>query len=86
MRNSEFEQEMRELRREFQKNVIPVIKRHSFYLTRSERARGKHDKAVKRLKRLEQRRRSGGYKKRSSGKGNQGFVRFKDDGKRRLIS
>lgn len=47
----EFEREVRKLKKDFQKNVLPAVKRHSFYVSKSEMRRIKERKAARRLRR-----------------------------------
>jgi ribosomal protein S21 len=49
------ERKIRKLRRDFQKNVQPAIRRHTYYLSKSERRRIKRKKAIKRIQRREKR-------------------------------
>ncbi|MES0363725.1 MAG: 30S ribosomal protein S21 [Desulfobacteria bacterium] len=44
-----FEKRLKRLKRDFQRNVGPSIKRHRYYLSKGERSRLKHEKAIKRL-------------------------------------
>jgi ribosomal protein S21 len=44
-----FEKRLKRLKRDFQRNVGPSIKRHRYYLSKGERNRLKHEKAIKRL-------------------------------------
>ena len=46
-----FEKKIRKLRKDFQKNVQPVLRRHNYYLSKGERRRIKRKKAIKRLQR-----------------------------------
>jgi len=50
-----FEKKIRKLRKDFQKNVQPVLRRHNYYLSKGERRRIKRKKAIKRLQRRERR-------------------------------
>lgn len=50
-----FEKKIRKLRKDFQKNVQPVLRRHNYYLSKGERKRIKRKKAIKRLQRRERR-------------------------------
>jgi len=54
------EKKIRRLRKDFQKNVQPVLRRHNYYLSKGERKRIKRKKAIKRIQRR-QRRLSGNY-------------------------
>ncbi len=47
----EFEREVRRLKKDFQKNVLPAVKRHSFYVSKSEMRRVKERKAARRRRR-----------------------------------
>ena len=47
----EFEREVRRLKKDFQRNILPAVKRHSFYLTKSEMRRIKERKAARRRRR-----------------------------------
>jgi ribosomal protein S21 len=49
------EKKIRKLRKDFQKNVQPVLRRHNYYLTKGERRRIKKKKAIKRIQRRERR-------------------------------
>jgi ribosomal protein S21 len=55
----EFEREIRRLKKDFQKNVLPAVKRHSFYVSKSEMRRIKERKAARRRRR--QLRKMGSY-------------------------
>lgn len=48
---NEFERELRKLKKDFQKNVLPAVKRHSFYVSKSEMRRIKERKAARRRRR-----------------------------------
>jgi ribosomal protein S21 len=50
-----FEKKVRKLRKDFQKNVQPVLRRHNYYLSKGERRRIKRKKAIKRIQRRERR-------------------------------
>jgi ribosomal protein S21 len=50
-----FEKKIRKLRKDFQKNIQPVLRRHNYYLSKGERRRIKQKKAIKRLQRRERR-------------------------------
>jgi ribosomal protein S21 len=52
------ERKIRKLRKDFQKNVQPALRRHNYYLSKSERRRIKRKKAIKRLQRKQRRYRS----------------------------
>jgi ribosomal protein S21 len=47
----EFERELRRLKKDFQRNVLPAVKRHSFYVSKSEMKRIKERKAARRRRR-----------------------------------
>lgn len=47
----DFEREFRKLKKDFQKNVLPAVKRHSFYVSKSEMRRIKERKAARRRRR-----------------------------------
>jgi ribosomal protein S21 len=49
------ERKIRRLRRDYQRNVQPALRRHTYYLSKSERRRIKRKKAIKRLQRRERR-------------------------------
>jgi ribosomal protein S21 len=49
------EKKIRKLRKDFQKNVQPVLRRHNYYLSKGERRRIKKKKAIKRIQRRERR-------------------------------
>ena len=51
-----FEKRIKRLKRDFQRNIGPSVKRHRYYLSKGERRRLKHEKAIKRLKKREFRR------------------------------
>lgn len=55
----DFEREVRKLKKDFQKNVLPAVKRHSFYVSKSEMRRIKERKAARRRRR--QMRKTGKY-------------------------
>ena len=44
-----FEKRLKRLKKDFQRNVSPSIRRHRYYLSKGERSRLKHEKAIKRL-------------------------------------
>ena len=44
-----FEKRLKRLKKDFQRNVGPSIRRHRYYLSKGERSRLKHKKAIKRL-------------------------------------
>jgi len=50
-----FDKRLRKLRKDFQKNVQPFLRRHRYALSKSERSRLKHMKAIKKMRRKEQR-------------------------------
>ena len=47
----EFEREVRRLKKDFQKNVLPAVKRHASYVSKSEMRRVKERKAARRRRR-----------------------------------
>ena len=47
----DFEREVRKLKKDFQRNVLPAVKRHSFYVSKSEMRRIKERKAARRRRR-----------------------------------
>ena len=47
----EFDREVRRLKKDFQRNVLPAVKRHSFHVTKSEMRRIKERKAARRRRR-----------------------------------
>lgn len=47
----DFEREVRKLKKDFQRNVLPAVKRHAFYLSKSEMRRIKERKAARRRRR-----------------------------------
>jgi ribosomal protein S21 len=47
----DFERELRRLKKDFQRNVLPAVKRHSFYVSKSEMKRIKERKAARRRRR-----------------------------------
>ena len=47
----DFERLVRKLKKDFQKNVLPAVKRHSFYVSSSEMKRIKERKAARRRRR-----------------------------------
>lgn len=49
------ERKIRRLRRDYQRNVQPALRRHTYYLSKSERRRIKRKKAIKRLQRRDRR-------------------------------
>jgi len=51
-----FESRLRQLKKDFQRNVGPSIRRHRYYLSKGERSRLKHEKAIKRLNKKRSRR------------------------------
>jgi ribosomal protein S21 len=44
-----FDRRLRALKKDFQRNVGPSLRRHRYFLSKGERDRLKHDKAIKRL-------------------------------------
>jgi ribosomal protein S21 len=52
------EKKIKKLRKDFQKNVQPALRRHTYYLSKSERRRIKRKKAIKRMQRRQRRYRS----------------------------
>jgi len=52
------ERKIKKLRKDFQKNVQPALRRHTYYLSKSERRRIKRKKAIKRIQRRQRRYRS----------------------------
>ncbi|UCG12149.1 MAG: 30S ribosomal protein S21 [Deltaproteobacteria bacterium] len=51
-----FEKRLKRLKRDFQRNVGPSIRRHRYHLSKGERNRLKHEKALKRLNKRRSRR------------------------------
>ncbi|MGW8221428.1 MAG: 30S ribosomal protein S21 [Syntrophobacteria bacterium] len=49
------EGKIKKLRKDFQKNVQPALRRHTYYLSKSERRRIKRKKAIKRIQRQQRR-------------------------------
>jgi len=49
------ERKIKRLRKDFQKNVQPALRRHTYYLSKSERKRIKRKKAIKRIQRRQRR-------------------------------
>jgi len=47
------ERKIKRLRRDYQRNVQPALRRHTYHLSKSERRRIKHQKAIKRMQRRE---------------------------------
>ena len=47
----EFERSVRRLKKDFQKNILPAVKRHSSYVSKSEMKRIKERKAARRRRR-----------------------------------
>ncbi|MBI5444794.1 MAG: hypothetical protein HY900_26710 [Deltaproteobacteria bacterium] len=47
----DFEREVRRVKKDFQRNVLPAVKRHSFYVSKSEMRRIKQRKAARRRRR-----------------------------------
>lgn len=47
----EFERAVRRLKKDFQKNILPAVKRHSSYVSKSEMKRIKERKAARRRRR-----------------------------------
>lgn len=47
----EFEREVRRLKKDFQKNILPAVKRHASYVSKSEMRRIKERKAARRRRR-----------------------------------
>ena len=51
--NDSLERKIKRLRRDYQRNVQPALRRYTYYLSKSERRRLKHQKAIKRMQRRE---------------------------------
>jgi|GEM_PF-1436173 len=49
----DLEKMIKKLKKDFQKNIQPVLKKHSYFLSKSERARIKRAKAIRRMRRKE---------------------------------
>ena len=49
----ELEKMIKKLKKDFQKNVQPVLKKHSYFISKGERARIKRAKAIRRIRRKE---------------------------------
>ena len=49
----ELEKMLKRLKRDFQKNVQPVLKKHSYFISKGERTRMKKAKAIRRMRRKE---------------------------------
>ncbi len=47
----DFEREVRRLKKDFQRNILPAVKRHSFYVSKCEMKRIKERKAARRRRR-----------------------------------
>jgi len=47
----DFERSMRRLKKDFQRNVLPAVKRNRYYMSKSELRRLKERKAARRLRR-----------------------------------
>lgn len=47
----DLERQVRKLKKDFQKNVLPAVKRNRFYMSKSETRRMKDRKAARRLRR-----------------------------------
>jgi ribosomal protein S21 len=45
-----FDRRLRALKKDFQRNVGPSLRRHRYFLSKSERSRLKHERAMKRLR------------------------------------
>ena len=49
----DLEKMLKKLKKDFQKNVQPVLKKHSYFISKGERTRLKRAKAIRRLRRRE---------------------------------
>lgn len=49
----DLEKMIKKLKKDFQKNIQPALKRHSYFISKSERMRVKRAKAIRRLRRKE---------------------------------
>ena len=49
----DLEKMLKKLKKDFQKNVQPVLKKHSYFVSKGERTRLKRAKAIRRLRRRE---------------------------------
>jgi ribosomal protein S21 len=47
------EKMIKRLKKDFQKNIQPVLKKHSYFISKGERARLKRAKAIRRMRRRE---------------------------------
>lgn len=50
--DGDFEKSLKRLRRDFETNVLPSLKRHQFYQSKSQRLRARIQKAIKKQKRI----------------------------------
>jgi len=49
----DLERMIKRLKKDFQKNIQPVLKKHSYFISKGERARLKRAKAIRRMRRRE---------------------------------
>ena len=49
----DLEKMIKRLKKDFQKNIQPVLKKHSYFISKGERARLKRAKAIRRMRRRE---------------------------------
>ena len=49
----DLEKMLKKLKKDFQKNIQPVLKKHSYFVSKGERTRLKRAKAIRRLRRRE---------------------------------
>jgi ribosomal protein S21 len=49
----DLEKMLKRLKKDFQKNIQPVLKKHSYFVGKGERARLKRAKAIRRMRRRE---------------------------------
>jgi len=51
----DFEKSIKRLKRDFEMNVLPIIKKHQFFQSKSQRNRMKLKKSIRKYKRLQRR-------------------------------
>ena len=49
----DLERMIKRLKKDFQKNIQPVLKKHSYFISKGERTRLKRAKAIRRMRRRE---------------------------------
>ncbi len=52
VKEGELEKSIKKLKKDFEQNVLPQLKRHQFFLSKSQRKRIKIKKAIRRMRRI----------------------------------